>query len=384
MIGALVALAAALALILRRRLSGALTPMDVAIPLLMLTPAQYGIFLHIPNASHGAAPLLLLLAMGCACTLARRSLRCAALVALNFLLLHTGFGLIAGAITPLLLLSECVDARREAGMGALRWPAACVVLSLASLGVFFIGYAFDPAVDDFAFPSPQASLYPKYVALMLANVLGSKGTGGEPTLVGFALLAGLLLTAALHAIGLFTRRGGARQQSMGIALLTAFGLLFCAGTAVGRISLGLREAQATRYVPLVVPALLGLYLQLQTIRPPRVRLLASALAAAAMATATLPMRADEARFAAILARDKQRWVDAYLETGSIAIADARAGRKLYPHPPEQTRLEEKLATLRQRRLSFFARPTQVLRKGSFTKPRATSERSRSARPSSSS
>jgi hypothetical protein len=354
MIGALVALAAALALLLRRRLFGALTPMDVAIPLLVLTPAQYGVFLHIPNASHGVAPLLLLVALGCACTLARRSLRCAALVALNFLLLHTGFGLVAGAITPLLLLSECVAARREEGPRALRWPASGLLLSLASLGLFFLGYAFDPAVDDFAFPSPQAPLYPKYVALMLANALGLEGVGQGPTLVGFATLAALLLTATLHALGLFTRQGSARQQSMVIALLTAFGLLFCAGTAVGRISLGLRGAQSTRYVPLVVPALLGLYFQLQTLRPRRFRLLASLLAALAMAAATFPMRPDEARFAAILARDKQRWIDAYLETGSIALADSRAGRRIYPHPPERTRLAEKLELLRQRRLSFFA------------------------------
>jgi hypothetical protein len=78
------------------------------------------------------------------------------------------------------------------------------------------------------------------------------------------------------------------------------------------------------------------------------------LAALAMAAATFPMRPDEARFAAILARDKQRWIDAYLETGSIALADSRAGRRIYPHPPERTRLAEKLELLRQRRLSFFA------------------------------
>jgi hypothetical protein len=356
MIGALVALAALLALLLRRRLFGAWTPMDLAIPLLLLTPAQYGIFLHIPNASHGAAPLLLLVALGCACTLARRTPRCAALVALGFLLLHTGFGLIAGALVPLLLLSECVDAWREEGARALSWPAIGLALSLASLGVFFVGYTFDPAVDDFAFPSPEASLYPKLVALMLANVLGVKGTGLEPTLVGSALLAALVFVAALHASRLFTRGGEARRQSMAIALLTAFGLLFCAGTAVGRVSQGLHAAQSTRYVPLVVPALLGLYLHLQTIRPLRFRVLASALAAVAMAAATLPMRADEARFAQILARDKQRWVATYLETGSVRIADERARRRIYPHPPERTHLEEKLATLRQRRLSFFATP----------------------------
>jgi hypothetical protein len=345
-----------LALLLRRRLFGALTPMDVAIPLLLLTPAQYGIFLHIPNASHGAAPLLLLVALCWAITLARRGLRCAAIVALNFLLVHTGFGVIAGAITPLLLVSECTEAWREEGARALPWPATCVLLSLASLGFFFVGYSFDPAVDDFAFPSPQASLYPKYVALMLANVLGVKGTGLWPTLTGFAALAALLVAAVVHGLGLFTRQGEARRRSAVIALLTAFGLLFCTGTSVGRITLGLPAAQSTRYVPLIVPALLGLYLHLQTIRPPRARGLASLFAAVAMVAATFPMRADEARFAAILARDKQRWVDTYLETGSVRSADARARRRIYPHPPEETHLEEKLAWLRERRLSFFAKP----------------------------
>jgi hypothetical protein len=246
--------------------------MDVAIPLLILTPAQYGIYLHIPNASHGAAPLLLLVALCWVCTLPRRWVRCAAMVALNFLLVHTGFGVIAGAITPLLLVSECVEAWRGEGAGAARWPAACVLLSLASLGFFFVGHAFDPAVDDFAFPSPQASLYPKYVALMLANVLGVKGAGGLPTLAGFAALAAVLVAALVHGLGLFTRRGEARRRSAVIALLTAFGLLFCAGTALGRITLGFQAGQSSRYVPLIVPALLGLTLQLQTLRPPRASL----------------------------------------------------------------------------------------------------------------
>ena len=354
MIGALVALAAALALRLRRRLFGPLTAMDVAIPLLILTPAQYGIFVHIPNASHGAAPLLLLVALCCACTLPRRAPRCAALVVLNFLLVHTGFGIFAGLITPVLLVSECVDASRDGGARAALWPASCVALSLASLGFFFVGYSFDPAVDDFAFPSPQAALYPSYVALMLANVLGVKGTDLLPTLVGFAALAAVLFTAVVHGLGLFVRRGEARRRSAAIAALAAFGLLFCTGTAVGRITLGLRAAQSTRYVPLIVPAFLALYLHLQTLRSLRRRLLLSCLAAVAMAAATFPMRADEARFMAILAYDKQRWVDAYLETGSVRLADARARRRIYPNPPEVTHLEEKLDTLRRQRLNLFA------------------------------
>jgi len=360
MIGALVVLAAALALWLRRRLFGALTPMDVAIPLLVLTPAQYGIFVQTPNASHGAAPLLLLVALGCACTLRHRSARCAVLVVLDFLLVHTGFGIVAGAITPVLLVSECVEAWRDEGGRAARWPAACIALSLASLGVFFVGYRFDPGLDDFAFPSPHARFYPKYVALMLANLLGVKGTGLLPTLAGFAALAAVLFAAVVHGLWLFTRRGEARRRSAAIAALAGFGLLFCAATAVGRVTLGLQAAQSTRYVPLVVPALLGLLLHLQTIRSLRPRLLASCLAAVAMAAASLPVRPADARFMAILARDKQRWVDVYLETGSLRAADEQARRRIYPHPPEVTRLEQKLAYLRRHRLNLFA-GTRTLR-----------------------
>jgi len=355
-IGALVVLAAALALWLRRRLFGPLTPTDVAIPLLLLSPAQYAIFLHIPNASHGAAPLLLLVILCLACTLARRGPRCAALVCVGFLLVHTGFGLVAGVLVPALLASECVEAWRNGGARTARWPAAGVALSLASLGVFFAGYRFDPAVADFSFPSPQARLYPQYAALMLANALGAKGTRGAPTLVGFVALAAVLAVAAVHGLALFAGRGETRRRSAVIATLAGFGLLFCAATAVGRVSLGLGTAQSSRYLPLVAPALLGVYLHLLTIRSPRVRWPAAGLAAIAIAAGSLELHPDDARFVSVLAFQKQRWVDVYLETGSVRIADERAHRRIYPHPPEQTHLEEKLATLRQRRLSFFAMP----------------------------
>jgi hypothetical protein len=357
-IGALVVLSAALALWLRRRLFGPFTPMDVAIPLLLLSPAQYAIFLHIPNASHGAAPLLLLVTLCLACTLARRGARCAALVCVGFPLVHTGFGLVAGVLVPVLLASECVEAWRDAGARAARWPAVAVALSLASLGVFFAGYAFDPAVDDFAFPSPQARLYPRYAALMLAHALGAKGTQGPAALVGFAALALLIAVAAVHAVALFTLRGDARRRSAVIATLAGFGLLFCAGAAVGRVSLGLGTAQSSRYFPLVAPALLGVYLHLLTLRSPQLRGSAAVLATLAIAVGSLKPHPDDARFIAVLAFQKQRWVDVYVETGSVRRADEAAQRRIYPHPPETTQLEEKLAALRERRLGFFAEPVR--------------------------
>jgi hypothetical protein len=278
------------------------------------------------------------------------------LVCVGFLLVHTGFGLVAGVLVPVLLGSECVEAWRDGGARAACWPAAGVALSLASLGVFFVGYAFDPAVDDFAFPSPQARLYPHYAALMLANALGAKGTQGAPTLVGLSALAAVLAVALVHGFALFARRGEARRRSAAIAALAGFGLVFCAATAVGRVSLGLGTAQSSRYLPLVAPALLAVYLHLLTLRSPWLRWPAAVLAAAAIAAGSLKVHPDDARFIAVLGFQKQRWVEAYRETGSVRGADEAAHRRIYPHPPEQTHLEEKLAMLRERHLSFFADP----------------------------
>src|SRR5262249_50425959 len=60
--GALFLLALALALALRRRAAGPLTWTDCCIPALLLTTAQFEVFIGTPNAAHGPIPLLLVLA----------------------------------------------------------------------------------------------------------------------------------------------------------------------------------------------------------------------------------------------------------------------------------------------------------------------------------
>src|SRR5262249_31046526 len=89
------------------------------IPLLILTPAQYGIFIHTPNLSHGAGPLVLLLGFCLAFTVASPAVRYPLLVALDFLLLHTGFGILAGVLAPpLVALCALSGARARRAGGA--------------------------------------------------------------------------------------------------------------------------------------------------------------------------------------------------------------------------------------------------------------------------
>src|SRR6185436_729500 len=117
-----------------------LHPADVAIPLLLLTPAQYGIFIHTPNLSHGAGPLVLLLAFCLAFTLERRALRYPALAALAFVLVHSGFGLLAGVLAPPLLLLCALGDARARGARAAILPGVCAALAVVGLVIFAIGY----------------------------------------------------------------------------------------------------------------------------------------------------------------------------------------------------------------------------------------------------
>ena len=209
--------ATALALWLRRRLFGPLHAADVAIPLLILTPAQYGIFIHTPNLSHGAGPLVLLLAFCLAFTVRRRALRYPALVALDFLLIHSGFGIVAGALAPPLLAAcaRCATRAREGARAALL-PAACAALSLLSIAIFAIGYDTRD-LDQVAAARPPLAAYALYVALMFANVLGLKGAGAFAVLGGaLAALAALAVAAEqlvrLLRIGARRRRAASRSS----------------------------------------------------------------------------------------------------------------------------------------------------------------------------
>src|SRR4029453_5587082 len=99
-----------------------------------------------------------------------------------------------------------------------------------------------------------------------ANVLGLK-SGGALALTGGGLAATAALAVAAEQLYRLSRAAPTPPESAAILTLTAFSLPVAAATAYGRIAFGFPGAQATRYVPLLVPALLGIYLRLQELRP---------------------------------------------------------------------------------------------------------------------
>jgi hypothetical protein len=94
-------------------------------------------------------------------------------------------------------------------------------------------------------------------------------------------------------------------------------------------------------------------LHCMSLSPRGLRVGLESAAVVALVAATFPMRVSEARFMQKLATGKRVWVEIYQASHDIPAADQAAGLKIYPWPPETTRLQWKLDRLEADRLNLF-------------------------------
>jgi hypothetical protein len=149
-------------------------------------------------------------------------------------------------------------------------------------------------------------------------------------------------------------------------LLMGSGLLFVVMTAVGRIPLGVTGGEASRYLSLMLPVWLAVYLVAESsrlARPIAVACVWLLAAAPYVEMVRRPVSEWPGTFGLTdgpldVMKDfgaaKAAWADVYLATGSWETAQAAVRYPIYPEP-EETRFDEKLRILRERRLSFFSR-----------------------------
>ena len=132
-------------------------------------------------------------------------------------------------------------------------------------------------------------------------------------------------------------------------LLVLFTLLFSVGSSAGRVLLGLEGARACRYLPLLMPAVVGLHLWLAARPSRRLQILFVLI----LAASCLPWR--ERRDARRYAKGKAAWVQAYLVTADIEKANARAKFAIFPGRSASARapLQAGLDWLERNQFSFF-------------------------------
>lgn len=353
MVAALFA-AALVALRLKQKLFGSLQYSDLVIPCLFLTFAQIEILIGEENPSYSAIPELLIALYCLAWMLPKPMPRYAAVVALNFLLIYTGFGFFMGVVTVGVLLFDLRRAFRTESVSP-GFPAVALALASASLAGFFYHYRFEPAVPCFHFPDARVLNYPFFISLLMSYFLGLRSVV-PATAVGSLLALAAVAILLWHAVRLWRVRLWHNRESsaadLTIVILLSFSLLFALNVAIGRVCLGLPEAaQFSRYMGLLVPAFLAIYLHLLTWRKSAFRAVLLAMFVIAFIPGTLRMPSGYSPD--VVTDGKQAWKECILQIGSIDYCDQATGFPVYPNP-RRTHLLEKLQFLQKNQLNLYS------------------------------
>jgi hypothetical protein len=349
-ITAILILALAAALLLKRALWQRWQASDVVLPLLFLSPVQYETLIGTPNPAHGALPLLLLLAYSLAWCLPGCALRLGLVLLLNLLLVYTGFGVFVGLITPVVLAAGCYRAHRAGDRRQAALTLAALALALLGSATFAIGYSPQPAiVPEIQAYSPCLGDYLRFVARMFGTFFGLTGPKGT-LIVGGAVVLALAGACLFH--GWSWLRNG-EPASLVIGILTGFTLLFAVGSAMGRVCYGEEAATASRYMIYLVPGLLGLYFHCLSLSPALLRRLVLAGVVLAATYGGLPIHRHDARTMSYFSQGKRAWKAAYLATGSVEEADRRSHFRVYPDPATYELFHRQLDYLKERRANLF-------------------------------
>lgn len=317
--------------------------------LLFFNLRQYEIFVGTPNISHGALPVALLLTTCLVFYLKDAWTRAVLLAVLTFLLIFTGFGLFAGIVIPAVVLAE----------GATRFvhrekvEVLPVIFLLVTTGLawaaFSVDYVFAPAVANFRFPHERPWEYAQFAALIAAQGIGIRGTGGFALTGGLIIWLAVLFSVARHAARLL-RRQGSTAGEMTVLTLAGFSLLFATNTAVGRVCLGMEGAISSRYIPLILPALLAVFLGLRTL-PNSFSAVTAAVFVIAITPGALTLSRNDVDHIAESKRGRLAWREAYLSSLDENAANAVARYTVYPMPGL---IRERLEFLQRRGLNLHA------------------------------
>ena len=351
-IGATIFVAMLLALRLKCRLFGPLAYSDVAIPVIFLSLAQYEMLVGASNPACSGFPLLMTM-LYCLALLGRnRLLRYSLVLALNFLLIYTGYGLFMGAVTVGVFLLECYWSWRHMTSVPFAQALTGLAVAAASLASFFIHYSFSPGVDCFEVPRHHFLQYLRFMALMFSGSVVPRPlhVSSGITVLGLAILLIVVGIFGWHLLHLLKQE--VNDAHLIGAVLLSYCLLFSANASVGRLCLGLPAAFASRYVTLLIPAFLAIYFYLLSRSWHGKRNLVLTLWVLLLLPAALRKPWEDIRW---YSNGKRDWADCYVRSRNINSCDRSANFWVHPYP-EQVGLQQKLDYLEQHQLNLFYEP----------------------------
>jgi hypothetical protein len=340
--------AAALAVALTRRFSNGPSLAWLGVPLLFFNVRQDPAIIGAANLSHGGMPVFLITATGLCWFIKRDGLRYALLCALTFCLVFTGFGLFMGLVTPVLFAIEGIHALRTGDKRRIALVAVGLSLVALTWLTFKHGYKFDPAIGDFRFPYEKPWEYVEFAGLLVSFFLGISGSSTLAMTLG---VVGLVALGAIGAIsGWQLLRSGPHREPRSAVIFgfSAFTLIFCANTAIGRVMGGMEGAFAHRYVTLLIPGGCAVLLFLLSRRGSRLFDRLAVFYVVLLAIGTTWLHQVEWDFSRAERDGRLGWKKAYLHTHSEKEANESTGFRIYPGS-----VKERLDFLERNQLNLF-------------------------------
>jgi hypothetical protein len=346
----LVALLAATvaALALKRAITGHLGFADTLIPVILLNISQIEAVVLVPNPAHGAIPVLLLLCVCLAFHAESPTVRALAFCLLAPLCVFTGFAMIAAPLLFVVVGLDLARGYRSRGRSGLALPLLELVALALSVSLFLKGYSFDSPGRNGSLMSiigSASALVARFGAIEWNRF------GTSSIVLGFALLLGLSLVSAIHLRKAL--KDDRRATSSAVFLLCGFPVLFALTAAWGRHDLGIQLAQSSRYMTLVSPGLVGLYLASLGWKHPT-RLALSVVFALFVLAGSMPVSWWDDQSTTAFSERKAGWKDCVLSGRDHQACSAQyeIGSFLFPEIDEDE-ASEKLAYLKRHELNLF-------------------------------
>lgn len=352
--GTLILFSSFIYLLVKKKLFRNLSSVDSLIFLIVLVPAQFSVFSICPNISHGPMPAFFISLYCLSLFVKNLYLRNFFIILINFNMAYIGFGYFICIITPLIFLGETFWFTRKKENGKIIFSILSILLAIFTIYFFLIDFHYNAIAAPFEFPYSKPWEYIIFVALSYSNFFGAQGYAIPTMIIGPVILIIVFFVLMRHVIFLikhsFNTNSSDVLLSKTIVVLIGFSLLFSFGTAVGRISLGLGAAQSSRYIPYLVPSIIGVYLHVASLNIKFKPLLILGMFLLLISASFITNR--NFNLICRVSEGKIAWKNAYFEFENISKADEIAKFKIYPYP-DRTKLKEKLNYLKKNKLNLY-------------------------------
>jgi hypothetical protein len=223
-----------------------------------------------------------------------------------------------------------------------------------SLASFFIDYSFNSVQDCFEMPYENIINYLYFVSLELATFLGFHSMKHVVTakILGFSLFIALISIAFRQVLHLW-QKNQYDSKNIVIFLLISFSLLFALNAASGRLCMGLEAAQSSRYMNLLIPGWLGIYLAVQNLSRKYWLITANVVLIILFIIFPISGSKEFTKGMNNFSKVKKTWASCYIKLESIEECNKMAGNVIYPLP-EATHMQEKLDFLKEKKYNLFS------------------------------